>query len=84
LDLPGVTSLKEKRRILKSLMTRMRNSFNISIAEVGDNDVLRTASLGAAIVANHASFADEVLAKVVNRIETERDLILADYHTESY
>jgi len=84
LELPGVGSLKEKRRILKSLMARLRNSFNISIAEVGDNDVLRTATLGAAVVANSSSFADQVIAKVVNRIEAEPELILADYQTELY
>ena len=65
-------------------MARLRNSFNISIAEVGDNDVLRTATLGAAVVANSSSFGDQVMAKVVNRIEAEPELILADYQTELY
>lgn len=84
LELPGVGSLKEKRRILKSLMTRLRNSFNISIAEVGDNDVLRAATLGAAVVSNDNSFGHQVIAKVVDKIESEPDVILADYRTESY
>ena len=65
-------------------MARLRNSFNISIAEVGDNDVLRTATLGAAVVASSSGFADRVMAKVVNRIEAEPELILADYQTELY
>jgi len=84
LELPGVVSLKEKRRILKSLTVRLRNSFNISIAEVGDNDVLRTATLAAAVVANSSSFAHQVIARVADRIESESDLILVDYGTESY
>ena len=84
LELPGVGSLKEKRRILKSLMTRLRNSFNISIAEVGDNDVLRAATIGSAVVSNNNSFGHQVIAKVVDKIEAEPDIILADYRTESY
>jgi uncharacterized protein YlxP (DUF503 family) len=83
LELPGVGSLKEKRRILKSLMTRLRNNFNISIAEVGDNDVLRSATLGAAVTSNSTSFGHQVIAKVVNKIESEPNVILADYRTET-
>ncbi len=84
LELPGVVSLKEKRRILKSLIARLRNSFNVSVAEVDDNDVLRRATLGAAVVANHIGYAHQVIAKVVDRIKLAPDLILADYGTESY
>ncbi|UCD64224.1 MAG: DUF503 domain-containing protein [Candidatus Zixiibacteriota bacterium] len=84
LDIPGVTSLKEKRRILKSLLTRLGNNFNISIAEVGDNDVLRRATIAAAVVSNSGAHGDEVIAKVVNRIEASPDVLIADYSTESY
>ncbi|RKX22015.1 MAG: DUF503 domain-containing protein [Candidatus Zixiibacteriota bacterium] len=84
LELPSVFSLKEKRRILKSLITRLRNNFNISISEVDNNDVLRTATLGVAIVTNESSFGDKVIAKVVNKIEANPDLIVLEYHTERY
>jgi len=47
LALPQVNSLKEKRRILKSLLARLRNDFNVSIAEIADNDVHRMATVGA-------------------------------------
>ena len=77
-------SLKEKRRILKSLITRLHNDFNISISEVADNDILRRATLGAAIVSNSAAFGDQVIAKVVNRIANNNNVIIADYHTETY
>lgn len=84
LNLPMVQSLKEKRRILKSLITRIRNKFNVSIAEVAENDSLRTAMLGAAIVANNSAFADEVATKVMNRIDNISDVVLAEFKTESY
>jgi uncharacterized protein YlxP (DUF503 family) len=83
LELPGAGSLKEKRRILKSLMTRLRNSFNISIAEVGDNDMVGTATIGAAVTSNSTRFGHQVMAQVVNRIESEPNVVLGDYHTES-
>ena len=84
LHLPMVRSLKEKRRILKSLVARIRNSFNVAIAEVDENDVHRTAVLGVAIVANNRAFADQVAAKVINKIDTFHDVIMADCQTESY
>lgn len=84
LNLPQVRSLKEKRRIIKSLIARLRNDFNISIAEVAENDTHRHAVIGAAIVSNDRSFGDQVIAKVVNRIESNSDLILTDYSTEVY
>lgn len=84
LELPSVFSLKEKRRILKSLITRLRNNFNISISEVDNNDVLRSATLGVAIVTNESSFGDKVIAKVVNKIEANPDLVVLEYHTERY
>lgn len=77
-------SLKEKRRILKSLMTRIRNDFNVSIAEVGDNDILRSAKIGAAVVSNNRSFGHEVASKVMNRIEASPDVLVLDYGTEEY
>ncbi len=84
LDLPGVNSLKEKRRIIKSLMAKVRHSFNVSIAEVDENDALRTAALGAAVVANRSGYAYQVMAKMVSKIEQSPDVILMEYHTEIY
>jgi uncharacterized protein YlxP (DUF503 family) len=84
LDLPGVDSLKEKRRIIKSLMARLRNKFNISIAEVADHDRHRSAVLGAAVVSNDSAFGNAVIAQVVNQVQLSGDAILADYSTEVY
>ncbi len=84
LELPSVDSLKEKRRILKSLFTRLRNSFNISISEVADNDTLRRATVGAAIVSNNTAYGDKVIAKVVDKIMNESNVIVSEYNTEIY
>lgn len=84
LALAGVSSLKEKRRILKSLITKLQNNFNISIAEVESQDVYRRAVLGAAIVSNSANFGNQVIAKVVNQIEANPQVVIVDYSTENY
>ena len=84
LDLPSAVSLKDKRRILKSLLTRLRNNFNISVAEVGYNDRHRQALIGAAVVANSGGFGHQVISKVVSKIESESAVIITDYQMESY
>jgi uncharacterized protein YlxP (DUF503 family) len=83
IGLPQVTSLKEKRRILKSLMTRLRNEFNISIAEVADNDFPRSATIGAATVSNSNRFAHQVMDRVVARLASNPEVILGDWQIET-
>ena len=83
LELPGVDSLKEKRRIIKSLTTRLRNKFNVSVAEVGDNDIYRSAIIGVAIVSNSTRFGHQVASKLINRIEADTAVVLSDYSTET-
>ena len=73
LRLPENQSLKGKRRVIGSLMSRIRNKFNISIAEVGDNDSWQIASLGITCASNDAAHADRMLSSVVEFIVRSRD-----------
>lgn len=83
LQLHGVHSLKEKRSIIKSLLARMRNSFNIAAAEVEDQDSHRSAVLGVACVSGSADYARNQLEAVVRWIEEERpDVPVVDYQIE--
>ena len=82
LYLPECASLKQKRSVLKSVMARTRNKFNISVSELGDNDRWQRAQLGVATVANNSRYANQVLSKVVNLIEREDRLIVVDYSLE--
>ncbi len=83
LDLPGVDSLKGKRRVLKSLMARVRNEFNVSIAEVGDQDRWQAAELGVAAVSNDPAYTHGLLTRVVQWVEGQRlDIVLEDYEIE--
>jgi len=84
LHLPESLSLKDKRHIVKSIKDRVRNKFNVSIAEVDGNDLWQRAVLAACVVANDKKFANQVLAQVVEQVKRERSVVLLDYHLEIY
>lgn len=75
-------SLKEKRMILKSLIERLKNKFNISIAEVDDNDLWQIATIGVAIVSRDKVYVNEVINKIVNFIDTFDAVEIIDYEIE--
>ena len=75
-------SLKDKRRIVKSLRDRIRNEFNVSASEVDALDLHQTAVLGVALATNDRVFADQVLAKVVDYVRRSPGAELVDYETE--
>ncbi len=68
LRLPENQSLKGKRRVLKSITARLKNKFNVSVAEVDDQDLWQLATLGICCVSNDQRFTNEVLSKVVDFI----------------
>ena len=83
LRLPGCHSLKEKRQVIKSLMARVRNQFEVAIAEVDEQDSWHTAILGVSCVSNSSQHIDSVLAHVQRYIEETRpDVIVVDTQME--
>ena len=82
LYLPESGSLKNKRSLLKSVTVRIRNKFNVSISEVGDNDLWQKAVLGVAIVSNDSRYANRVLSKVVDLVQADLRVELVDYSLE--
>ncbi len=70
LVVPGARSLKDKRQALRRIVDRVRARYNVSIAEVGENDVWQRALLGVTAVANEHAFVNEVLDKVVRDVES--------------
>ena len=76
-------SLKDKRSVVKSFKDRLRARFNVSVAEVGQQDAWQTATLGVTLISTEAGHADQVLAKVVGFIESGwPDIQLLDYQVE--
>jgi len=83
LRLPENHSLKGKRRVLSSITTRVKNNYNVSIAEVGGQDVWQSVTLGVVCVSNSARQASEILLKVVNFIRQSKFAIeMLDYEIE--
>jgi len=78
----GAMSLKDKRAIVKSLKAKIRNKFNVSIAEVDFLDKWQRCSLGLAIVANEKRFITEVLAHISNFFELDSRLEIIREETE--
>ena len=80
----GSQSLKDKRMVLRSLKDRIRQTFNVSVAEVDDNDQWQTAILGVVTVTNDKAHANEMLSKVVNFIESDGEARLENYQMTFY
>jgi uncharacterized protein YlxP (DUF503 family) len=83
LRLPENQSLKGKRQVLRSITTRIKNKFNVSVAEVEDQDLWQLMTIGISYVSNNGPHANEVLSHVVNFIVQSRlDAELLDYEIE--
>jgi len=83
LRFPENLSLKGKRQILKSITVRLRSKFNISVAEVDDNDLWQLATLGISCVSNDRRHANEMISRAVDFIVNGRfEVEILDYGIE--
>jgi uncharacterized protein len=82
LHIPGTESLKGKRSVVRKIKDRVKNTFNVSIAEVEDLDKLQRVGLGVALVSNDASHVHSTLSKVVNFIDHLYVAEIIQYHIE--
>lgn len=83
LRLPENQSLKGKRQVLHSILDRVKNSYNVSVAEVEDQDLWQVATLGVVCVSNSTQQVNGVLSKVVDFISKGKfDLEVLDYEIE--
>ena len=80
--LPSCGCLKEKRMIIKSLKDRLRNRFNISIAEVENNDKWQRTTLAVALVGNDNKYIDGQIQAVLREIEQKKDVQILTYQME--
>lgn len=83
LHLPNSGSLKAKRQVVSGLVRRVRQEFQVAVAEVGDRDRWQLAQLGIACVSADGPHADEVLAHVLRFVERAAgEAQVADVTTE--
>ena len=86
IELPESTSIKDKRRVVSSLKTRLRAKFRVSCAEVDLLDSLAFAEIGAALVSNSKEFGETVMHKALAVVEGEFGVRVHDaqIHSEIY
>jgi len=82
LRMAHVNSLKEKRRIIKSILGRVQSKFNVSIAEVELMDLHKASKIGIAHVCNDSAQAHRVLENIVSFIENNFEIELVRYYIE--
>lgn len=82
LFLGEANSLKGKRKILKSLIERLKHKFNISVAEVGRQDNWKHSTIGISVVSGETSHVDSILSTVVNFIENHGGVEIVEIQKE--
>jgi uncharacterized protein YlxP (DUF503 family) len=73
LHAPWVHSLKEKRMVVKSLITQLQNKFHVSAAEVDEQDIHQIIVIGVAAVVPHHALADSLMEEISQFVETATD-----------
>lgn len=82
LSLPGARGLKDKRRLVKSLVERAQHRFRVSAAEIDHHDTWRRAAVGFACVSTSTRHAHEILSGIAQFVEHQDDIVLMDFNVE--
>jgi uncharacterized protein YlxP (DUF503 family) len=77
-EIPEVDTIKEKRRIIRSVKDKLQRRFHLSAAEVDLQDSLAFAQIGGALVSNSKDFGETVLHKALAMIEQEVPVRIQD------
>ena len=82
LSIPGARSLKDRRRVVKSLKDRLRARLSVSVAEVGNVELHQLSTLGIAVLSSDSKRCSTVLGQAVGMARVQRDALLTDVATE--
>ncbi len=77
-----VHSLKEKRMIVKSIVQKLKNKFNISVSEVGEQDIHKTIIIGIVGICANSAQSDSTMEHIITFIESNTDAEIIDIQTE--
>ena len=80
--IPGSASLKDKRMVVKRLKDRLRNSYNVSVAETDYQDKWQRAALAIAMVSADKKFAEKSIRKVFNFLDSGSDYEIINHQIE--
>ncbi len=84
LYIPGALSLKEKRFVIKSLKDRIRNKFNVSIAELDGNDTWQRSLLGIALVSNDSHLIENSFNRILTILDNDDRIEVIDRQIEYF
>ncbi len=84
ISMPGVTSLKGKRSIVKSIIGRLKSRFNISISEVDHQDNKTSAVIAIAIVCNEGRFIDKQLDSIIDFLRNDGRFFISQIEREKF
>jgi len=84
LSMQGITSLKGKRSIVKSVIGRLKSRFNISISEVDHQDSKTSAVIGISIVSNDSHFIDQQFDAIINFMRNDGRFYLGQIEREKF
>jgi uncharacterized protein YlxP (DUF503 family) len=80
--IPDNDSLKGKRKVVKSLIDKVRHKFEAAVAEVGDNDLWQKARVGVALVGNDPQLLNTRLSQIMNFVENQYQVEIIDSQVE--
>lgn len=75
-------SLKEKRQVIKSLVERIKSRFNVSIAEISEQDIWNKGVIGFAVVGNTNVLVDKMIASIINFIDNDHRVEIINKNIE--
>ncbi len=84
LHMQGITSLKGKRSIVKSLIGRLKSRFNVSVSEVDHQDEKTRATIGIALVSNETRFIDQQFDAIVHFMQQDGRFYLGQVERETF
>jgi uncharacterized protein YlxP (DUF503 family) len=85
-EIPGAANIKEKRRVIKPVIEKLKKRFHMSAAEIDLQDSLSFAQIGGAVVSNSKTFGETVMQKAFKMIENETPVRIQDMsiHSEEF
>jgi len=81
-EIPDSFSIKHKRSVVSSLKQRLRNTFNVSVAETTNLNNINTGGLSVVFVSSDKQYAHKVMSKIISFFERDKRIVMVDISTE--
>ena len=84
IHIPMASSLKEKRKVIQSLIARCKNNYNVAVAELGQNDLWQRSTIGIVTLGNDRNYLDQQCRKIIEFVEEFAGLQVLNHHLEFF